>query len=235
MRAMRAAVTGLIVFSLAVATPATAQPVPIEVDLKASVWREITVPGRRQNDYLAVDGALAVTSDRSVSFLYAPVVVEDFAPGVRLAWRWRVDRDILPTDLAAKGKDDRALALHVWFPAADARKSRGLMRRLVAGMMGVPDWGRAITYVWGGTLPVGTMLDNPYMDGREGALIVVRDSTAPLKTWLDDAIDVFADYRRAFGGDPPPPSFVAVSSDTDDTRQSAVARIGTIRFERPPP
>lgn len=225
---MRAPVTILLLLAAGVA----AQPLPVAPDLKTAGWKEITVPGRRKNVFmLEADATVAIQSKRSVSFLYAPVSP---ATAARLAWRWRVDRDIAVTDLAAKGKDDRPLAVHVWFPAPDARKSGGLGRLIMAGMMGVPEWGRAITYVWGGDAAPGTVIPNPYMDGREGALIVLRQAGAPTGEWLSESVDLVADYRRVFGADPPPPSFVALSSDTDDTKQEADVRISALRFEPPP-
>jgi hypothetical protein len=231
---MRPTVTMALLAALLPPSSNWPQPVPVEADLRAAGWKEISVPGRRDNRFSADGGDLVIASERAVSFLYAPVPAFDQRAPARLAWQWRVDRDFPSSDLAAKGKDDRPLAVHVWFPAPDARRSGGFMRRLYAGMIGVPEWGRAITYVWGGRDAVGTVIDNPYMDGREGVLIVLRSTGTPTGVWLPEDVDVVADYRKAFAGEPPPPSFVAVSSDTDDTRQSSLARLRDLRFEAGP-
>ncbi len=240
---MSASVTGLMAIVALLSGAAAAQSLPTGPELKAAGWKEIKVPGRRRNTFAAEPGnAIVIRSDRAVSFLYAPLPPSDAspapvmsAPDARLGWRWRVDRDIAATDLSARGKDDRPVALHVWFPAPDARKSGGLGRLVMAGIMGVPDWGRAITYVWGGAQDAGTVLPNPYMDGREGVLIVLRKAGAPTGEWLSETVDIAADYRRAFGQEPPAPSFIAVSGDTDDTKQSSEARIADIHFRAPAP
>ncbi|MDX2222176.1 MAG: DUF3047 domain-containing protein [Rhodospirillaceae bacterium] len=201
--------------------------VPLGPDLAAGGWRELNVPGERPNSFVATAEVVTIGSAGAVSFLYRPV---DAPRSMTLSWQWRVDRDIPATDLAAKGRDDRPLALHVWFPAADARRSGGLVRGVLARMLGAPEWGRALTYVWGGTLDEGARLSNPYMDGREGALIVRRTAGAPTGTWLSETVDLAADYRAAFGAEPPAPSFIALSSDTDDTNQVAEGSFAAIRF-----
>ena len=44
-----------------------------------------------------------------------------------------------------------------------------------------------------------------------------------------------ASYRQAFGEDPPMINGVAIMTDTDNTRERAVAYYGDIRFERVAP
>lgn len=231
MPAMIAGLASLVCGFVLAGGPAAAQlaarDLPLGPDLAAHGWRELTVPGERPNTYVATADVITIGSAGAVSFLYLPVAE---TRSMTLSWQWRVDRDFPATDLAAKGRDDRPLALHVWFPAADARNSGGLVRGVLARMLGVPEWGRALTYVWGGTQSPGTRLGNPYMDGREGALIVRRDASTPTGTWLSETVDLAADYRAAFGAEAPAPSFIALSSDTDDTNQVAEGSFAAIRF-----
>ncbi len=58
--------------------------------------------------------------------------------------------------------------------------------------------------------------------------LVVESGTARLSQWLLYQRDVVADYRAAFGEDPPSSTGVAIMSDADTTRGSALAWYGDI-------
>ena len=61
-------------------------------------------------------------------------------------------------------------------------------------------------------------------------VIVVESGSANLNRWREVRRDVVADFRAAFGEDPPAISGVAVATDTDNTGESATAFYGDIRF-----
>ena len=48
---------------------------------------------------------------------------------------------------------------------------------------------------------------------------------------MTESRNLLDDYRRAFGGDPPRVSGVAVMTDTDNTQESAIAYFGDIVFK----
>ncbi|MCB2099865.1 MAG: DUF3047 domain-containing protein [Rhodobacterales bacterium] len=172
-------------------------------------WMELTLPGRAANQFAApAPGTVTVRSADSVSFLYRPVSGDE-GTARRLRWSWRVDAQPPPADLAAAGRDDRPLAVHVWFQR-DGRTLSGLL----SGLAGFPQ-GRLITYAWGGIQAPGTVLVSPGLGG-DGRVIVLRGGDAPLGRWIDEAVDLDGDYARLFGVPMPPPTHVAISADTDD-------------------
>ncbi len=59
-------------------------------------------------------------------------------------------------------------------------------------------------------------------------MIVVESGPARLRQWIGYERDIVADYRRAFGEDPPPISGVALMTDSDNTGESVVAYYGDI-------
>jgi len=63
---------------------------------------------------------------------------------------------------------------------------------------------------------------------------VVESGAARLGRWSDYERDVAADYRRAFGAEPPAVSGVVVSTDTDNTGERAEAYYGDIEFRARP-
>lgn len=229
---LKMSLLGLLV-AATVTMPATAQNLVFAPDLEQIGWRVHTPRGKQAADFtIDGDGSLDVAAVQAVSFLYRPIPKTDKSPRV-LSWQWRVDEGFPGTNLSAPGRDDRALAVHVYFSDQNA----GVMRRLtrgVASMFGAPVSGRAITYVWGGQRPVGTVVANPFMDDGEGVLVIKRSSTEVTKQWVAETIDLVADYRIAFGEQAPPVRYIAVSADTDDTGATSRARIKDLRLSDSP-
>ncbi len=88
----------------------------------------------------------------------------------------------------------------------------------------------AINYVWDGRAARGEIVRNAYTSRVK--MIVVESGSADLDRWIEERRDVAADYRNAFGADPPMISGVAIMTDTDNTGESAVAYYGDIAFEK---
>ncbi len=63
-------------------------------------------------------------------------------------------------------------------------------------------------------------------------MIVVESGSAKLNTWVAETRNVYEDYKRAFGEEPPMISGVAIMTDTDNTGESAEAFYGDIVFKK---
>lgn len=205
--------------SLAFAAPGVARAQALDPRLAEAGWRLQPVRGRAVAQFtLDEAGFVRITAQDSVGFLLRPFP----GPPGRLAWRWRLDSAAPPSDAAARGADDRSAALHVLFAASGvfAFMRRGLTPDGMAG--------RGLTYSWGGGAR-GRRLPNPYAP-RDGAIIILRGAEAPLATWLEEVVDVAADYEAAFGEAAPAVTHLALSADTDDRGGLAVARIAPPRW-----
>jgi Protein of unknown function (DUF3047) len=216
---------------LTFAAPASAAGVPLGPDLAAAGWHEIEVKGKPPNGFVGhPDGAIEVVSSSSVSRLYRPVEVDlDVTPA--LTWRWRVDEPVPPTDLTAKGEDDTAITLYVGFPwdPGEASFMERLKRPLVEAYAGADAPGRVLAYVFGGEQPRGTVVDSPHL-GDAGAMRVLRPAAAPTGEWFEERVDLAKDYREAFGEDPPDPTQIAISADTDDTGSTSRGMVDALAF-----
>ena len=66
-------------------------------------------------------------------------------------------------------------------------------------------------------------------------MIVVESGQDQVGRWVAEERNVYEDYRRAFGTEPPMISGLALMTDTDDTAASATAWYGDISFHRGEP
>ena len=198
--------------------------------LSRAGWKKLSVPGKAPAEFAMEEtGSIRIVAQNAVAFLYRPI--EDGLEGKsRLAWRWRVDQAVARTDLSKVGEDDRSLAVHLVFPVES--KSLSFWERFdlsLTRLMAPPLAGKLLTYVWGGTQARGASLPNPHFE-ENGAIIVLRSGDEPTGRWVMEEIDFMADFRRAFGYTPPPPIFMAISSDSDDTAGSCLGAVADFVF-----
>jgi hypothetical protein len=74
------------------------------------------------------------------------------------------------------------------------------------------------------------VVENPYTD--RVMMFVVESGTDKLQQWQSESRNVHADYLAAFGEQPGMISGVAIMTDTDNTRESAVAWYGDVIFSQ---
>ena len=72
-------------------------------------------------------------------------------------------------------------------------------------------------------------VDSAYVGGFV-KLIAVESGPSHAGRWREEERDVYADYKRLYGADPPRVVGVAIMTDTDDTRERARAWYGDIEF-----
>ena len=194
----------------------TRAEVPVPFD---NSWREQGFLRLFTNDYSLRGYQLDVLSDGTVSLLWR--AANDAMHGASSAeWVWRVREGVIPTDLTAKGNDDRNLSIYFVFVDSDrleALKGRSARRILRE------DSARALIYVWGGEHKVGSMLPSPYSPRLRTKVL---RSVEPGQ--FRESVDLESDYRTAFGKAPGVLVGLAVSADSDDTNGRIIASIGDL-------
>jgi len=139
-----------------------------------------------------------------------------------------VDGVVADGNARTKAGDDYAARLYVTFDYDDLglldRAKLTALRAL--GYDEIPT--RALNYIWANRVAQGTFLENAYTDWV--VMVAVRSGDRNAGTWVTQRRNVLADYRAAFGGDPPPVNGVAIMTDTDNTDGEATAYYGDILF-----
>jgi len=182
-----------------------------------SGWKGHSWGNPKYDFAVVVDGATRVLRLRSQGD--NSTITRDVSIDVKkfpiLTWRWKIVTLPAGADSRRKETDDQAAQLYVTFPRfPTAVRSR------------------VIGYVWDTTAPVGTLV--PSTNSNNVTYVIQRSGGADRDRWLTETRSVYDDYRRIFGEEPTDElRAVSVAIDSNDTRSSAEAFVGEIRFRKP--
>jgi hypothetical protein len=117
-----------------------------------------------------------------------------------LSWQWKAV--VLPRggDERYKHTGDSGASIYVIFP----------------GMLP-----KNIKYVWSSSLPVGTDTESPFSSRTK--IVVLRNHSSSLETWVSEKVNVYEDYKRLYGEEPEPVRAIGIMSDSDNTKSTALA------------
>lgn len=200
-------------------------------------WHMLTFKKiERHTQYEIVkDDSVAVVravSEASASGLTKAVTINPREyPIVR--WRWKIENILDKSDVSRKDGDDYPARLYITFAYEPDKVSLGKKLKYKAGraLFGDIPIG-ALNYIWDSKSPVGTVVDNAFTSFAK--MIVVESGARRIGTWVDEERNVYEDYRSAFGEEPPAINGIAIMTDTDNTKERAVAYYGDIEFVQAP-
>ena len=196
--------------------------------------RFIAIPKVKHNTVSLVDDqgttVLKVDSSNSAGSVALPFSV-DAATTSMLTWRWKVSRILDKADMEEKSADDFSARVYVFFdvPLASlsfAERTKIRLARLVTGV-DVPT--AALCYVWDNKHRIGFAHASPYTNSVQK--FVLQSGPEKVGQWITETRDVAADFRLAFGVDPPRITGVAIGNDTDNTAEQVTTWFGDVRFD----
>lgn len=194
-------------------------------------WSPQTFSGVKPTRYVLVrEGdrtVLRAEADASASGLAFRLDAPAAAASI-LRWRWKAERLPEGADTRQRTTDDAVARLYVSFrhPPERVSAAQRMMDDGLRLLFGDIPPHATLLYVWDNRASAGTIFPNPHTDRVRN--IVVETGTAGLSRWLSYERDVVADYRTAFGEDPPPIVGVALMTDADTTNSRALASYGDI-------
>ncbi len=184
-------------------------------------WQHFPMRGQTEYRLAALDGQVAIRAvgQQSASGLLRRVSV-DPAVCPTIEWSWYA-AEIQPTaDLRVKEREDVAASVFLLFGDP--------------GLAFDPKPVPTLRYVWTNrNLPVGAVVDNPYMPGIVRS-IVVQSGRPHLGKWVTERRNLAADFRQAFGYEPTERIHaIALFTDNDQTKEPVVAYYGWARVACP--
>ncbi len=172
--------------------------------------------------------AVKATSDASASGLTKEVRIDPREyPIVR--WRWKVENLLKHSNVSRKDGDDYPARLYITFEydpdkVGFSKRLKYKAGRTIFGDIPIA----ALNYIWETKTPVGTIIENAFTDFAQ--MIVVESGSQKVGMWVEEERNLYEDYKKAFGEEPPLINGVAIMSDTDNTKERATAYYGDIVF-----
>jgi hypothetical protein len=174
-----------------------------------SGWIPKVFKGETSYSFVTEDGrtALKAHSRAAASGLFKEVDLDTRAYPV-LRWSWKIEQTIKKGNERTKAGDDYAARVYVVFPKTLFWKTR------------------AINYIWANALAAGNSVPSAYTS--RSVLVAVESGDAKAGHWVYEERNVYEDYRKHFGEEPPLLGAVALMTDTDNTGEEATAWYGDI-------
>ena len=210
-----------------------------ETFAKLEAWRDWTFEKiERSSQYSTVEvsgrDVLSAKAEQSASglILGQAFKTED---GLSLRWRWRVLQAPDGESPLQRAGDDFALRIYVIFEQDVSEV--GWFRRLFLRDTGFRDEDkfpeRSIAYAWSLRSEVPDHFPNPFTE--RVMVFPLSYDRQDLGEWTTEHAHPFADYRKAFGKDPPDSFRLAIMCDADNTQSRAEGQVEFIEIRRESP
>lgn len=176
-------------------------------DLKG--WEEKSFAGNTTYKLVEEDGrkVLKAVADNAASGLFKEAEI-DLKKFPILRWSWKVEGVLAKGDAATKAGDDYPARIYIVFPAIFIWNTEG------------------INYIWANKLPQGQAVPNAFTSNV--IMLAVESGPGKAGQWVSEERNVYEDYKKLFGEEPPTLGAVAIMTDTDQTGEKAVAYYGDI-------
>jgi len=145
-----------------------------------------------------------------------------------IQWCWQATGVYKKGDVTKKSGDDYPARLYIAFeydPDKVGFFERAKFNAVKMLHGEYPPTG-ALSYIWASNAAKGRLVPNAYTD--RARMIVVESGKERTGTWACESRNVLADYKAAFGGDPPMIRGIAIMTDSDNTGESTVSYYGDI-------
>ncbi|MGE5800148.1 MAG: DUF3047 domain-containing protein [Syntrophaceae bacterium] len=199
-------------------------------------WRPVTFPKIKEHSQYTVEDqgrerVLRTESRASASAIVYrnPFNVYEYP---RLRWKWKVENVYEKGNARTKEGDDYPLRIYVLFEY-DPEKSGPYDKAkygLAKALYGEYPPHSALNYIWTSREDESGIITNPYASNTK--MIVLQKGKKSLGRWVVEDRNIIADYRRAFGTDPPAMATLGIMNDSDNTKEASVSYVGFIEVYR---
>jgi Protein of unknown function (DUF3047) len=233
-----AAKTFLFLVLLLLPALATAQgPVLLREEFSdLASWRPVTFPKIKEHTQYTIEDqgrekVLRAESRASASAIVYrnPFNVYEYP---RLRWKWKVENIYEKGNARSKEGDDYPLRIYVLFEY-DPEKANTYDKAkygLAKALYGEYPPHSALNYIWTSREDESGIITNPYASNTK--MIVLQKGKKSLGRWIVEDRNILADYRGAFGADPPAMATLGIMNDSDNTKEASVSYVGFIEVYR---
>ncbi|MEE8431409.1 MAG: DUF3047 domain-containing protein [Candidatus Desulfatibia sp.] len=201
-----------------------------------STWKPLTFKKIKQHTRytLVADSGVVVVkaaSNSSASGLIRKIEIDPKIYPV-VTWRWKVTKIYEKGDVTKKKGDDYPARIYITFKYDPDKAGFFQKIKYKTAKTRYDEYPpvAVLNYIWASHAPEGTIVPNPYSD--QSMMIAVESGAKKLNSWIEEVRNVYQDYKKAYGEEPPLISGVAIMTDSDNTKESAVSYFGDIIFHK---
>jgi len=138
-------------------------------------------------------------------------------------WRWKVRNVYAKGNARSKEGDDYPIRVYIMFEYDPDKAGVGerIKYSIVKSMYGEYPPHSSLSYIWSSKDDPETFVVSPYTD--KAVMVLLEKGAAKVGTWVDEEIDIPADYQNAFKTKPPARARIAIMNDSDNTGESSVS------------
>ncbi|MEK6742668.1 MAG: DUF3047 domain-containing protein [Nitrospirota bacterium] len=165
-----------------------------------------------KSDFAVVkDGDLHALMLRSAntSFSLQKEVKVDVKQYPALSWKWKVTKLPKDGDFRKSRTDDQAAQLFLAFTKT-----------------------KAIVYIWDTSAPQGLMESTSPVPFMTVKVVVVRSGSAELGKWITETRNVYEDYKKFYGDEPPVVSGMRLQINSQHTETSGESWFADVEFRK---
>ena len=209
-------VSSVLVSILLFAAPVRAEDSMVIADFSSATggvpagW-EIKEKSGKADFAVVKDGDIAAARFRSAntSFSLQKEVKVDLKQFPIVAWKWKVTKLPAQGDFRKSNKDDQAAQLFLAFSKT-----------------------KAIVYIWDTTAPLGLMESTSPVPFMTVKVVVVRSGPAEMGKWITERRNVYEDYKKLYGSEPPAVNGVRLQINSQHTETSAESYFADVVFKK---
>jgi Protein of unknown function (DUF3047) len=190
-------------------------------------WKPFFFPKIKTHSTYTIerDGGRHVLRAESNASASAIVYKESFDASryPKVKWRWKVSTVYTKGNARSKTGDDYPIRVYIMFEY-DPEKA-GAWDRITYGiaksLYGEYPPHSSLSYVWASTDDADRFVVSPYTD--KAMMVLLESGAAKAGTWVDEEVDILADYEKAFKARPPARARIAIMNDSDNTGERSVS------------
>jgi len=190
-------------------------------------WKPFTFPKIKSHSTYTIERENGTHILRTESNASASAIVYRDSFSVsdypRVKWRWKVKNVYARGDVRSKAGDDYPIRVYIMFEydPDKAGFGEGIKYGLAKSLYGEYPPHSSLSYIWSSKDDPEKFVVSPYTD--KAMMVLLEKGAARVGTWVDEEIDILADYQRAFKTSPPARARIAIMNDSDNTGESAVS------------
>jgi hypothetical protein len=210
----------IIVFSLGLPQHSVATTIPFDT---LNDWEAMVTPKTQvTTNYTVKQNQLHIESRHAHSgLIWSQKMNVHTMP--QLSFSWKVSKIMPSANISIKSLDDAPIRILILFTEDDHRKSwiRRQLDKLFLQFYGKLPYDYSLAYVW-----ANRHHDSAYIEGaytHKLRSIILDEGDRYVGQWRSHTLNIYDDFKRIYGAEPPKIATLGILSDTDNTKGNVLA------------